>query len=342
MKREIAIAGGAPRRAAAADSIYLGGGTPSMIPPGQLGAVLECIGEAFDITDGCEVSIEANPETITSGRAESYIRMGINRISLGVQSFVDSELRAIGRRHSAGQGLEAIAALRRAGFMNINLDLILGLPGQTPVRWKQSLETAAKTAPSHVSVYMLDTDDPKARIHREVQAGRCVLPGDDLVADLYEESVEFFRDSGLAQYEISNFAHPGRECRHNLKYWTCQPVLGFGVSSHSFDGSARYANVAMLQAYLNLVEAGRSPEESRTYNDARRNFEEALFLGLRLNRGVDLVELAARHGADLLARFITVLDEMCECGLVENVGTTVRLTARGRLMSNEVFSALLP
>ncbi len=313
-----------------------------MIPPDQLGAVLECIRGTFDIADGCEVSIEANPETITPGRAESYIRMGINRISLGVQSFVDAELRAIGRRHSAGQAKEAITALRRAGFMNINLDLILGLPGQTPTHWKQSLETATRMAPSHVSVYMLDSDDPKSLIHREVQAGRCVLPDDDLVADVYTQSVDWFRDSGLPQYEISNFAHPGRECRHNLKYWTCQPVLGFGVSSHSFDGSARYANVATLQTYISLVEAGRSPEESRAYNGARRNLEEALFLGLRLNRGLDLGELAARHGGELLARFKSVLDEMSGCGLVENVGNTVRLTARGRLMSNEVFSALLP
>ena len=342
LKREISGISDASNRTAAVDSIYFGGGTPSMIPPDQLGAVFACIGRAFDITGECEVSIEANPETITPGRAESYIRMGINRISVGVQSFVDAELQAIGRRHSAGQALDGIEVLRRAGFVNISLDLILGLPGQTSTHWKRTLETAAKAAPSHVSVYMLDTDDAKARIHREVCTGRCALPDDDLVADLYAESVDYLCRSGLAQYEISNFAHPGRECRHNLKYWTCRPVLGFGVSSHSFDGSARYANVAKLRPYLNLVEAGRSPEESRTYNDARRHVEEALFLGLRLNRGVDLGEIAARYGSEPLTRFKAALDEMSQCGLVEDAGNTVRLTARGRLMSNEVFSALLP
>ncbi len=313
-----------------------------MVPPDQLGDVLADIGSSFDIADGCEVSIEANPETITPGSSASYIRMGINRISVGVQSFVDIELQAIGRRHSASQAMEGIAVLRRAGFLNINLDLMLGLPGQTAANWRQNLETAVELAPSHVSVYMLDTDDPRARMHREVCAGRRVLPDDDLVADLYAESVDYFCGYGLAQYEISNFAHPGHECRHNLKYWTCRPVLGFGVSSHSFDGSARYANVARLQPYLDLVEAGRSPETSRTYIDARRSVEEVLLLGLRLNRGVDLEELVVRYGGELLAGFKAVLAEMSESGLVENIGSIVRLTARGRLMSNEVFSALLP
>ncbi|NWG14847.1 MAG: radical SAM family heme chaperone HemW [Acidobacteria bacterium] len=341
VRSEISMAAGHVDRKRTVDSIYFGGGTPSLLRTGLVSRTLAAIGRWFDIADGCEVSIEANPETITREKAESYLRLGINRVSVGVQSFVEDELRGVGRRHSAGQAKECISVLRRAGFLNINLDLMLGLPGQTRRRWKHTVETAMRIAPSHVSVYMLDIDDPKARLHREVRSGQCVLPDDDLIADLYAESIEWLSGAGLLQYEISNFADPGRECRHNLKYWTCRPVLGFGVSSHSFDGAARIANVSSLQDYLRSVEAGRSPEETRTHLDARQALEETLFLGLRLNRGVDLNELKARDGKGILAEFESVLDEMSRRGLVENVGRTVRLTGRGRLLANEVFSSLL-
>jgi len=258
-----------------------------------------------------------------------------------VQSFDDAELQAIGRQHSASQAKNAIAYARRAGFRSINLDFILGLPGQTRERWRSSLSGILAQSPEHVSVYMLDTDDPAAPIHHQVLSGTCRLPDEDVVADCYAESLERLRGGGLIQYEISNFARPGFECRHNLKYWQCEPVIGFGLSSHSFDGSARYSNVSDLEAYLNLVEGGRSPIVSRTQGDPCRMLEEVLFMGLRLNRGVNLPEVRARYGERLVSRFERALDEMSDCGLLEREAGMVRLTERGRLMANDVFSALL-
>jgi len=337
--REIeGCAGGGER--APVDSIYFGGGTPSLVPARLIEAAISAIGKVFAVTRDCEISLEANPETITARNAEAYKRIGVNRISVGAQSFVDGELKAIERCHDAEAPSRALKILREAGIDNLNLDLILGLPGQTSDSWHYTLTRAVEAAPEHVSVYMLDMDDPRAPLHQAVAAGKCSLPDDDDQAEWYLETVEFLQRHGIMQYEISNFASRGMVCRHNLKYWKREPVLGFGVGSHSYDGRMRYANVSSLSRYLELATQG-SPVEWSYPVDGIAVIEESFFLGLRLNQGVDLESMRQRFGPEKLVAVEGSLAEMLESGLLERDGCFVKLTARGRLLANEVFSALL-
>jgi oxygen-independent coproporphyrinogen-3 oxidase len=339
LRREIERNGSGGERTQV-DSIYFGGGTPSLVPAELIEAAISTIKNVFTVTPDCEISLEANPETITAPKAEAYIRSGVNRVSVGAQSFVDGELKAIARSHDAGALTRALRLLRAAGFTNLNLDLILGLPGQTAESWRFTLAKAAEALPSHVSVYMLDLDDPQAPLHHAVATGRCSVPDDDAQAEWYLQTIEVLQRHGIMQYEISNFASAGMACRHNLKYWKREPVLGFGVGSHSYDGRVRSANVSSLNRYLELAEQG-SPVEWSYPVDEIAGIEESFFLGLRLNRGVDLESMRNRFGPGKLAAIESSLAEMLESGLVERDGRFVRLTPRGRLLANEVFSALL-
>lgn len=323
------------------DSIYFGGGTPSLVPVELIAGVISTIRSVWPVSQGCEISLESNPETINIEKAEAYRRIGINRISVGVQSFVDAELEAVGRIHDAGTASRSLKILREAGCTNLNLDLILGLPGQTAESWRFSLEKTVEALPAHVSVYMLDLDDAQAPLHHAVAAGEVSVPDDDEQAERYLETVELLQRHGIEQYEISNFAVAGMLCRHNMKYWRRQAVLGFGVGSHSYDGCARYANVSSLNQYLDLAEAQRSPIDWRYPVDELSGLEESFFLGLRLNQGVDLESIRDRFGPEKLGGIESSLGEMIESGLVEREDQFVRLTARGRLLANEVFSALL-
>ena len=322
------------------DSIYFGGGTPSLIPAELIQSAISTIRNVFTVTPDCEISLEANPETITAQKTEAYIRSGVNRVSVGAQSFVGDELRAIARSHDAGAPARALRLLREAGFTNLNLDLILGLPGQTAESWRFTLAKTVEVLPSHVSVYMLDLDDAQAPLHHAVAAGECSVPDDDAQAEWYLETIELLQRHGIMQYEISNFASTGMVCRHNLKYWKREPVLGFGAGSHSYDGRVRYANVSGLDRYLELAEQG-SPVEWSYPVDEVSGIEESFFLGLRLNEGVDLESMRNRFGEEKLAAIENSLAGMLESGLVERASRFVRLTSRGRLLANEVFAAVL-
>jgi oxygen-independent coproporphyrinogen-3 oxidase len=340
LRREIESSG-RDAELAPVDSIYFGGGTPSLMPADLIEGVISTIRSVFTVAGDCEISLEANPETITAQKADAYRRTGINRISVGVQSFVDSELEAIERSHDADASSRSLKLLREAGLTNLNLDLILGLPGQTAESWRFSLAKTVEALPSHVSVYMLDLDDARAPLHHAAAAGECSLPDDDEQAEWYLETIDLLQRHGLSQYEISNFASAGMVCRHNLKYWKREPVLGFGVGSHSYDGSMRYANVSSLNRYLDLAGGQKSPVDWRYPVDEISGIEESLFLGLRLNQGVDLESMRKRFGPGRLGGIENTLEDMLESGLVERDGAFVRLTSRGRLLSNEVFSALL-
>jgi len=318
------------------DTIYFGGGTPSLLPAGHIVAILNACRKLFDVTPDCEISLEVNPGTLAAEKLQVYRSAGVNRLSVGAQSFSDQELNAIGRIHTASQIIESFSLVRTCGFENLNLDLILGLPGQTERQWMSNLMCADALVPSHVSIYMLELD-PKAPLYHSVSKGFCRVPDEDSVADWYLQAIDFLENRGYSQYEISNFARPGCECRHNLKYWLREPVLAFGVAGHSHDGVSRYANVSNLGSYMRAVAEGRSPVEWREELTADRNLEETVFLGLRLNRGLDWDRVRRLYGVDRLTACEASLKEMEEMGLLEWRDSIVRLTRRGMLLSNEIF-----
>jgi oxygen-independent coproporphyrinogen-3 oxidase len=328
------------------DSIYLGGGTPTVLSSNQLRRMFDAVRSQFSVGPGAEITVECAPGTLSPGMLDTVLGCGVNRVSLGVQSFVDAEAAAVGRLHKRVTVLDDIARLRAAGLMNINIDLIAGLPHQTAESWKQSLqETIAVTSP-HVSVYMLEVDED-SRLGRELIAGGTryhahFVPDEEAVTDFYEIACETLQAAGVVQYEISNFARSGFESRHNLKYWTRQPYLGFGVDAHSMlpsDVAAaeaiRFSTTDVLEKYV----AG-SPLQ-RTAVARASALEEAFFLGLRLNRGVDLREVAGIFEQSVVDSFRPAITDLAGLGLLEVDGDMVRLTSRGRLLSNEVFQAFI-
>src|SRR5580704_8919821 len=330
----------------AVDSIYLGGGTPTVLEAGQLERIFDSVRTQFEVQPAAEVTVECAPGTLTPVIVESLMRCGVNRVSLGVQSFVDQEAAAVGRLHKRATVLDDIARLRTAGIANINIDLISGLPHQTAESWEFTLAEAVATGVGHVSVYMLEVDED-SRLGRELLAGGThyhahFVPDEEAVTDFYMEACERLASAGIAQYEISNFAHEGLESRHNLKYWTRQPYFGFGVDAHSMLASAapdieavRFAAADSLDRYV----SGASMQ--RTVVSYRAALEESFFLGLRLTPGVNLQELAARFGEDAVQNARAPITELVEGGLIEQHEDSVCLTSRGRLLSNEVFERFI-
>ena len=255
---------------------------------------------------------------------------------MGAQSFNDFELISIGRLHSADMIGESLHQLREAGYSNINLDLLLGLPRQTAESWRTNLGKAAHAGIPHISVYMLEMDDP-CLLQSLIADGQLQVPADDLVADLYLETIHYLNACGFHQYEISNFARPGYSCRHNLKYWLRDPVIGFGLGSHSYDGQFRYANSATLGEYLQALGAGDLPVKWRRAVKEEEALEESLFLGLRLNKGVNWKQLHSLDTCSRLPKYEHYLKKLSHDGLIEWKGSVVRLTPAGMLLSNEIF-----
>jgi oxygen-independent coproporphyrinogen-3 oxidase len=328
------------------DSVFLGGGTPTILDISQLERIFVTISQKFALADNAEVTVECAPGTLSAAMVHALQRCGANRVSLGVQSFVDAEAAAVGRLHQRVTVLEDIAHLRASGFEDINIDLIAGLPHQTTESWEFSLTEALASGVPHVSVYMLEVDDD-SRLGREVTAGGTkyhahFVPDDDLTADMYETACKRLNAAGVRQYEISNFARDGHESRHNLKYWTRQPYMGFGVDAHSMlhcsgqTGEAvRFASPDSLEEYV----AGAPLK--RTAVSAQAALEEEFFLGLRLTRGVDLKEIARKFGEAAVEAFAGTIAECVDLKLLEREGNVVRLTGRGRLLSNEVFERFI-
>jgi oxygen-independent coproporphyrinogen-3 oxidase len=328
------------------DSIYLGGGTPTILDCQQLERLFVTIRQNFRLLPETEITVECAPGTLTPVMLGTLLRCGVNRVSLGVQSFVDQEAASVGRLHKRTTVLEDLTRLRAAGIANINIDLIAGLPHQSRESWQRSLGEAIAAGVPHVSVYMLEVDED-SRLGRELIAGGAkyhahFVPDDELTADLYVAACEQLDGAGIKQYEISNFARPGLESRHNLKYWTRQPYLGFGVDAHSMLTVAdddleavRFSTADSLDRYV----SGSPP--IRTEVSFRAALEESFFLGLRLTNGVDLAELAAKFGNEALGDHAATVRECVGDSLLELDGDRIRLTPRGRLLSNEVFEALL-
>ena len=350
------------------DTVYLGGGTPSLLSAEQMRRLFAALRGEFEVTADAEITIECAPGQLRDETLDELLRLGMNRVSFGVQSFVDAEARAVGRMHSREICLGEIARMRAAGVQEINVDLIVGLPRQTATSWRESVEAAIECGVPHVSMYMLEVDEDsrlgrellkagnreQGTVNREQGTGNRLkygaddVPGDDAIAEWYGAACEWLEAGGVMQYEISNFARKGHASRHNMKYWRREPYVGFGLDSHSMlrcgDGAVRWANTDDLARYEGQryeIQGSRVewPEVERI--GVERGFEEAMFLGLRMNEGVDLEELRVEFGEELVQGAVTALDDVEEAGLVEREGNRVRLTARGRIVSNEVFSRLL-
>jgi len=324
-------------------SIYWGGGTPTLLEVAQLERVFVTIRQIFAIEQDAEITVECAPGTLSAEMLDALVRCGVNRVSLGVQSFVDKEAASVGRLHKSQTVFDDIARLRARGIGNINVDLIAGLPHQTPESWNESLCQLIATGVPHASVYILEVDED-SRLGRELIAGgqkyhAHFVPEEDLTADLYEIACERLNGAGIPQYEISNFAMMGFESKHNLKYWTRQPYLGFGVDAHSMLGvgegeAVRFSNPDSLEKYL----AGEPA--STTAIDRQMAIEERFFLGLRLNRGLDLEHLQEEF-PELPEGQRPVIAELVREALLEQQGSVVRLSKQGRLLSNEVFERFL-
>jgi oxygen-independent coproporphyrinogen-3 oxidase len=328
------------------DSVYLGGGTPTVLDSQQLRKLFVTIWQNFNLLPDAEITAECAPGTLTPQLVETLVTCGVTRMSLGVQSFVDREAASVGRLHKRAVVREDILQLRKAGILNLNLDLIAGLPHQTAESWEISLAEALSSGAPHVSVYMLEVDED-SRLGRELIAGGTryhahFVPNDELTADLYLAACERLEAGGLRQYEISNFARPGLASRHNLKYWTRQPYLGFGVDAHSMLRSVnperdaiRFATPDTLENYVAGGELQVIPVPA---HDA---LEESFFLGLRLTEGVDLQSLRRRFGHEAVRDHCSAIAQATAEGLLLHERDRIHLTARGRLLSNEVFARFL-
>jgi oxygen-independent coproporphyrinogen-3 oxidase len=322
------------------DTVYIGGGTPSLLLPSSLKEILDSLGTHFKC-DIVEATLEADPETITREKATEWLVAGFNRISLGAQSFSDVELKAAGRMHRRADTFAAVAALREAGFRNITLDLIAGMPHQTASTWHESMENLLSAKPDHVSIYLMEIDEG-SHLGKEALAGGKrysvgALPSDDEMASFYDHACERLAAEGFEHYEISNWARPGFRSSHNLKYWRREPYLGLGAGAHSFDGRQRWANSHDPAGYVSAIARGELPVEQNEIVTPQQEHEEEIFLGLRLLDGVDAAKLAGQSGNAILER----IEELRAQGLVIVESGRVRLAPDRVAVSNEVFVALL-
>jgi len=337
--REIQAAG-TPESLEPADTIYFGGGTPSLLSAEDVARIIGACRSAFDVAADVEVTLEANPETVSVPNLAAFRAAGVNRLSYGVQSLRDDELVRLSRLHGASRAREAYAESRAAGFDNVSLDLMMWLPQQTPDQWLQSVDGAIALAPEHLSLYMLEVY-PNAPLRDEMARGQWSQAPDEDAVEMYLEAMARLEGAGLRQYEISNVARDGRRSRHNVKYWVDGEWFGFGCGAHSTRGGVRWKNVASTAEYVERTGAGASTRiDVRTLSPAER-LGDALFTGLRLVEGLDLAAIGARYQTDLWTRFGPDLLPFLDEGLLERDGSQLRLTRRGMLMANEVMAVFV-
>lgn len=332
------------RRAAApvtVDSIYFGGGTPSLLTASELRAIVDACREAFAVTADAEVTLEANPESVSQAAAEAWLAAGVTRVSLGVQSFRDDDLRRLGRAHTAAGAVEAVQALRAAGVDNLSLDLMLWLPEQARADVLDSVSRLIDLGPEHASLYLLEIYPNSPLKEAIARSGWSQAPDDD-AADMYLDAMAAIESAGYAQYEISNVARPGRESRHNLTYWTDGDWLAFGAGAHGAGPADRWRVVSGTTDYIQRVAEGRDVVAERWPRDPVTRLEEALVMGLRLTRGLDLPWFAARYGVDVWARYGAALAPFVQAGhLVHDPGRRICLTRTGMLVANDAMMVLL-
>lgn len=339
LEREIKAAPEAGRSVA---SVFFGGGTPSLLDGRQLARLVEALHSVFAIEAGAEISIEANPGTLTATKAASFLALGVNRVSLGVQSLDDQLLARIGRRHTRRDAIAAFALLRAAGFDNLGIDLIHGLPGQSPALWRRDLARAIDLGPEHLSLYALGIE-AGTPFDAERNAGRLALPGEREELEMLALAGELTAAAGYERYEISNFARPGRRCRHNLDCWNLGEYRGFGAGAHSFlraPAPLRLANTPEIDDYLRRIAEDGDATAVREEPSPRQFAGEALMLGLRTTAGIDEAAFAAEHGGSPAALFPEAAALGGGQGWLSSVDGHLRLTAAGILFSNEIFRRL--
>lgn len=322
------------------DTIYLGGGTPTTLSIDQLAAILDSCHKTFDVATDAEITCEANPGSIDLDYLNDLRTAGINRLSFGVQSFDDGELQMIGRTHSSDEAREAVRMARQAGFQNVSIDLIAGLPEQTMATWRRNLDEAFSLEPDHISVYMLELYKDAPLLHR-VERGELRAIDEELTVEMYFALKDKAEMRGFDHYEISNWALPGAESRHNLKYWTGAPYMAFGVSAAGYDGKSRWSNTRNIHEYLDKIERGQSAVIENTFLDDDDSQSESIFLKLRLKGGVDLSEHQLRFGVDVRSRYSEEIDRLLDAGLIEFDRNRMRISRKGLVLANEVFAAFV-
>jgi oxygen-independent coproporphyrinogen-3 oxidase len=337
-------------------TVFFGGGTPSLMPLGDLEAIFSAMRQNFALEPDAEITLEANPGTVDLEYLRGLVSLGANRLSFGVQSFHDDELIALDRIHTAVEAKQGYAWAREAGFPRINLDFIYGLPEQPLERWQQTLEQAIELAPEHMSLYALTVEDG-TKLAYDIDHGRVAEPDGDIQATMYEWSQRRMAEAGYEQYEISNWARPGEECRHNLVYWHNGDWLGLGPGAHSHLDGVRFADVYSPKQYISLVDKAKGrdlPSKTReliralpqvTFVDElsrELQIADTVILALRLNEGLDVDDFEKRFGTKLEAVYGPQVAEMTSLGFLERANGRLRLTDHGRYLANEVFVRLLP
>ena len=322
------------------NTVYLGGGTPTILPAEWLAQLLERLRRRFDVAEHAEVTVEANPGTVDRAKTAALLEAGVNRISLGVQALSDRTLRTLGRAHSAAQAREAIETIKTAGCRNLGVDVIYGVPGQSLSEWADCLREVVERAPEHVSAYGLSLE-PGTPLAAEVAAGRLPEPDEELGAEMYALASGTLTGAGYRHYEISNFARPGWECEHNRRYWANAEYLGLGCSAHSYRGGVRWNNVAGAQVYAEWLERGLMPVARAERLSARRRVGEMLMLGLRCDEGVEEEVVAEVCGMGPRQWFGEEIERLCEQGLLVADGGRLRIPREKWILSNEALACFV-
>ncbi len=327
-----------PRRVG---TVFLGGGTPTLLTGAQVQEIMDTVRACFVLEEDAEITMEGNPGTLTGENLRAYRRAGVNRLSLGVQSLDDDLLAAIGRIHTSAEAAQAVRMAREAGFENLNLDLMLGLPGQTAIQWKETLESAIALAPDHLSCYSLILEEGTP-LEARVRAGTCApLPGEDEMEEMDALTARLTQEAEYAQYEVSNYARPSRACRHNIVYWECLPYLGVGLGAHSDLDGRRFYNPADWEAYLHMAESDDAARLAEGTNTREDRMFERMMMGLRQVRGVDAARFARDFGMEIERVWPKTLAEMTHSGLMAAHEERIFLTPRGMQVMNGVLVRLM-
>ncbi len=324
----------------AADTIYFGGGTPSLLEPDEIARIIAACRTAFDVTGDAEITLEANPESVDQARLAAFRVAGVNRLSFGVQSFREPELRRLSRLHTADRARAAVSEARAAGFDNLSLDLMMWLPEQQVTEWLESVDAALALAPEHLSLYLLEVY-PNAPLKDDMARARWSQAPDDDAAVMYLAAMDRLDASGYEQYEISNVAQPGRRSRHNIKYWQDGEWLGFGCGAHSTRRGVRWKNVSSTDEYVRRLEQFESPALGHRPLSPGEHLGDVLFTGLRLTEGVNVDAIRTAHGVDVWARYGAALEPFLQAGLLRREGPRLWLTRQGMLLANEVMTTFV-
>ncbi len=319
------------------DTIYFGGGTPSLLTAKQLEKILDTIHKRFKFSDKTSFTLEMNPGTVTLEKLLDFRKLGVNRASFGVQTFDDKALKLLARGHDSNDVRTTFKLLRQAKFDNVSFDLIGGLPNQHMANWEDNLNQALDLEPEHLSLYLLELED-STPLAEQIRSKRQPQPNEELAAEMYELMLDKVVAKGFEQYEISNFSKPNFQSRHNNKYWNCDSVFGFGVSAHSFDGKTRWSNERDTNKYVSMIE---NSDSTIVASEEINLASEVSFLSLRMNRGLNLSEYQSRFGIDLRTKFAVEISRLSDDGLVLFEGEILKLTRKGMVFSNEVFSVFV-